>query len=582
MRVTIDGNEIALDQSAKGPMSYPLPKKFSNPGHHTLVAELLEMDDYFPQNNVFYKAVKVVPRPHILFVTDKQSPLRQELERLYLVDSFSSIPKDLDGYMAVILDDLPASRILPSFDQLSEFVEDGNGLVVIGGPSSYESGGYKGTLLETLLPVKMGSGEEGNKSDVNIVVVIDISAASAEEIPYEKAFALSIIDSLNEKNSVGAVAFNSEAYEIEPILPLKQHKKELTDKISKLSFDGQSNFHYGMQGAYGLLKDVGGSKNIIMLTDGYTTYRKLQENTIDTARNLNARGVTVYTVGVGEKRDDFFLDNVARIGGGIYFPADAENRLKVLFGEPDQNQQPEYFNSLITLDSTHFITRDVDLAATIAGYNYVVPKPVSSLLVTTNKNIPVLVVWRFGLGRVVSLATDDGSRWAGELLNKKNSILLTKTINWGIGDLSRKQAFDITIRDTTVGKATSVDVVAGEMPKEQGLLFAKVDTNFYSADYTPDKAGFFTLLGATAAANSPEEYYPIGMSEEFLNLVEATGGEVFDPNDTDKIIEFVKAKSKRIKIDSLDLRWPLLIAALIVFLIDIAYRRIMENQNEKK
>ncbi len=582
IRVMVDGNELMVDEDAKGSKEYPLTRTFAEPRSHTLTAELTGLDDYFPQNNIYYKSVKVVPRPHLLFVSDRPSPLQQELSRLYLVDSMSSIPSSLDQYMAVVLDDLPASRILPSFEKLSEFVDDGNGLVVIGGPQAYESGGYKGTLFETLLPVKMGAGEEENKSDVNIVVVIDISGASAEEVPYEKAFALSILDSLNEKNNVGAVAFNSEAYEIEPILPLKQHKKELTEKISKLSFDGQSQFHYGLQGAYNMLKDVGGSKNIILLTDGYTTYNKLRENTIDTARNLNARGVTVYTVGVGDKRDNLFLDNVARIGGGIYFPADAENKLKVLFGEPDPSQEPEYYNSLVVLDSTHFITRQVDVRATIAGYNYVVPKPVASLLVTTTKNIPVLVVWRFGLGRVVTLATDDGSRWAGELLNRQNSALLTKTVNWAIGDLARKQAFDVTIRDTPIGKATSVEVTSSDMPQEAGLQFAKIDTNFYSADYMPDKAGFFTLLGTTAAANYPEEYAPLGVSQGFIKLAEATGGQAFAAGDTEKIIEFVKANSRRIKIDSYDLRWPFLLAALLIFLIDIAYRKIRENREERR
>ena len=582
IKVVVDGYDAVVDEDAKGSRSFTIARKFSDPGSHTIMAQITDLEDHFLQNNVFYKSVKVVPRPHILFVADRPSPLSKQLERLYLTDVMSSIPSSLDGYMAVILDDLPASRILPSFEPLNTFVEDGNGLIVIGGPNSYESGGYKGTLLETLLPVTMGAGEEGNKSDVNLVVVIDTSSAQPETIPYKKAFAISIIDSLDEKNNVGAVTFNSDVYEIEPILPLKDHKKVLVDKISKLSYGGQSYFHYGLQGAYDLLEDVGGSKNIVMITDGLTGAETVRLATINTARELSARGVTIYTVGIGDDRGDKLLQDVAHLAGGIYFEVDAQNRLKVLFGEPDPSEEPEYFNSLIALDSTHFITRDVELRTTISGYNYVVPKPVSSLLVATNKNIPILTVWRFGLGRVVSLSTDDGTRWAGELLNQKNSQLLTKSVNWAIGDLSRKQAFDVTIRDTFMGIPTSVDVVASDMPKEGNLLFAKMDTNFYSADYTPDKQGFFTLLGTTASANYPREYHRLGVSKEFLTLVEATGGQAFEPSDIDSIIEFVKAKSRRIKIDSYDLRWPFLLAAMIIFLLDIAYRRFAENQGERK
>jgi uncharacterized membrane protein len=584
VKATIDNTLLVLDEEGKGTQTFTVTRTITDAGYHTMTAEISGVNDYFPQNNIYYKSIKVVPRPHILFVADSPSPLSQQLQRLYSVDMRSTIPSstEMEQYMAVIIDNMHASRILPSFDTLNQFVDNGNGLVVFGGPNAYESGGYKGTLLETLLPVKMGAGEESEKSDVNVVVVIDISAASAEEIPYEKAFALSILDSLNKKNNVGAVAFNSDAYEIAPIKPLEAQEKELRDKISRLAFDGQSMFHFGLQGAYDLLKDVGGSKNVIFISDGYTTYQKLREDTINTARNLNSRGVTIYTVGVGDTKDNFFLDNVARIGGGIYFPVDAQNRLKVLFGEPDPSKEPEYYNSLVLLDTTHFITRDLDIGATISGYNYVVPKPAASLLVTTNKNIPVIVVWRFSLGRVVSIATDDGSRWAGELLNQKNSPLLTKSINWAIGDLSRKKAFDVTIHDTSVNTQTSIDVVAQEPPNEKGLLFAKIDTNFYSADYTPDKTGYFTLLGATGAANYPREYERLGMSQDFLSLVQATGGKAFSPDDVQQIIEFVKAHSKRIRVDSYDLRWPFLLAALVLFLLDIAYRRIRENELMKR
>ncbi len=222
-----------------------------------------------------------------------------------------------------------------------------------------------------------------------------------------------------------------------------------------------------------------------------------------------------------------------------------------------------------------------NLQATISGYNYAVPKPAARLLVTTHKNIPILVVWRFGLGRVVSITTDDGLKWAGELLNKQNSKLLTKSINWAIGDLSRKKSYDVTIRDTVLGKSTSVNVISREMPKAEGMAFAKIDTNLYSSPYEAKETGFKELLGATFAANYNNEYANLGTNPEFTTLVDKTGGKIFEPNDINGIIEFVKAKSKRIKIDSTNYRWPFAIIALIFFLIEIGYRRYRENIEKK-
>ena len=69
---------------------------------------------------------------------------------------------------------------------------------------------------------------------------------------------------------------------------------------------------------------------------------------------------------------------------------------------------------------------------------------------------------------------------------------------------------------------------------------------------------------------------------QLQRFAEATGGQAFEAGDTEKIIEFVKANSRRIKIDSYDLRWPFLLAALLIFLIDIAYRKIRENREERR
>jgi len=56
-----------------------------------------------------------------------------------------------------------------------------------------------------------------------------------------------------------------------------------------------------------------------------------------------------------------------------------------------------------------------------------------------------------------------------------------------------------------------------------------------------------------------------------------TKGDAIKINDTKGIIEFVRAKSKRIKIDSTDYRWPFAIMAMLLFLTEIGIRRYREN-----
>ena len=52
------------------------------------------------------------------------------------------------------------------------------------------------------------------------------------------------------------------------------------------------------------------------------------------------------------------------------------------------------------VNKNHYITADLDLNATITGFNDVTPKPGSQRLVAMADGKPVLTVWRYGLGRV--------------------------------------------------------------------------------------------------------------------------------------------------------------------------------------
>jgi len=73
------------------------------------------------------------------------------------------------------------------------------------------------------------------------------------------------------------------------------------------------------------------------------------------------------------------------------------------------------------INSDHFITRGVSLNATIYGYNKVYTKQNAQALVMTATGNPVISTWRFGLGRVVSITTDNGNTWAPELYDRDNS-----------------------------------------------------------------------------------------------------------------------------------------------------------------
>lgn len=592
-------NDLVLAQADDKSRTFTINKKLSE-GYHKIKAELLNVgvEDYFPQNNIYYKTIKVVNRPKILFVSEKSSKMLSDLDQIYDVVSSQEIPSDIEPHLTIILNDLPINKIEPHYDKIEKYINDGNGLIVIGGENSFDRGSYKksGTLFPNLLPVKIGTGEESEKSDIHIVIVMDVSGTTTAVInergeldvrDYDKvikALGVSVLESLHEKNNVGAVVIGTYATpfvgKIQDIYPLSDKKEDLIDKFSRLKGGGQSVIEAGIKLSHQMLDNEGGGKNIILITDGRGINPIPQLAALNAVDNANSRGIKTYVVGVGavERQEIDFLNRIAQTGQGIYFQADASNKLKILFGEPDEKDK-EYLNTLSVLDNTHFITNNLSIDAIVSGYNYVLPKSAARTLISTNRNIPILVVWRFGLGRIAVIATDDGSKWAGEILNKANSKMITKSINWAIGSLGRKKDFDVTIKDTNLDKSTLVEVTAGSLPRHEKLVFEKTDLNLYTSLFEADKIGFHNLLGADVAVNYNTEYEKLGMNKEFTDLVQKTGGRIFEKDDIENIIEFVKEKSKRIKINTTEIKWPFIVAAITLFLFEIMLRRLWENRS---
>ncbi len=63
----------------------------------------------------------------------------------------------LPSFDAVVLQDIDAVRyrLARHLPELAHYVESGGGLIMVGGPSSFIGGGYAGTALERVLPVKL-------------------------------------------------------------------------------------------------------------------------------------------------------------------------------------------------------------------------------------------------------------------------------------------------------------------------------------------------------------------------------------------------------------------------------------------
>lgn len=561
-------------------------------GTHTLTAKITAQD-LFAQNNVFFRSVKSIERPDILLVTSFASPIEQGLREIYDLTVSPAVPTGFQKYDAVVFDDVPYASVAPHIDALTGYLLNGGGLFFIGGPKSFDRGEYKGTLLESMLPVNIGAGKVVSSLENNVIIVLDVSESQAAFAAREgsqgtaldlgKGMALKMVEQFQDDVRVGLVAFASVGQLVTEPAPLSENREQLGYDIKRLGKGQGTDLAQGLLWADIALDQVKGTKNVILISDGKMGNVEIPSAPKLMAQKLAKKGVRIYTVGMPSTLYEGDVDInrahlrlLASIGGGNYFEPNEFQYLNVFFGKPEAKDQIFSGSSnLAILDREHFITRDLDLNARITGVNFVTPKVGTRNLIFTGDGNPVVNTWNFGLGRVVTLATDDGREWAGELLSRQNSQLLTRSINYAVGNPEKAKEIQVDAKDTYVGEGSEIRVKSVKYPVSKDLTFAKQGTDLYSATFTADKPGFYRFFDAIVAVNAPREYFGLGVSPQLEAAAKLSGGAMVDLDTS--LAEQLTTYTKRTEERRLDASfWPLGALAAI-FIMELFVRKLQER-----
>ncbi len=575
LKVWIDDKIVFIDR-INGSKHIPLTYSFESTGTHTMKAELEALDDEIPQNNVFYRSVHVAPVPEVLLVSDKDSPLSQVLKNSYSVYTAAN-PADAARYKAVVLDDASAADL--SFSDalaLSDYVINGGGLVVVGGQNSY-SDYNKLPLFEQLIPVKYG-GVPPISAKTAVILIVDISGSTGDisgaepKLGVEKGLALQVIDDMGDRDFLGVIAFNNVPH---TVVPFSQYadRSDVRDIIQRLMYGGTTHLSPAFAEAHNMLRNFDGGMNVIVISDGAVADSGAS---LKAARSMSDDGITIYAIGVGGDTDVEFMAQLAEAGGGGYLRRDAAHGIKVLFGEKESRNRGEGYPLLI-MNSGHFITQDIALNATVYGYNNVHAKQNAQALVMTGNGNPVITAWRAGLGRVVAITVDNGNAWAPALYAEGNSKLVANSMNYAIGT---PDGFELRAHDGEVAEPIDVFVSSESEPvltfEGNELQFEKTGEKLYHATVYPNSTGFHDISGYTVAVNALSEYRNTGRSELIPDIITGAGGQVYNISELDGLISDTTAAKTGMVRKVVYLGPVFLLAALLLYSIEVILRRIME------
>ncbi|NEU56341.1 VWA domain-containing protein [Halorussus sp. MSC15.2] len=563
--VSADGSQVASRQVPEDG-SFTVTHTFNDTGPHRITARL-DSDDAYEVNDVYRKTVQVVEQPRVLYVSRGDYAFEGYLRELYNVTRAESVPADLDDYYAVVVHDVAAPD-LGNVGALQEHVIDGGGLLVVGGEHAYEKGRYGNSRISSLLPVEVG-GSTGPKS--RVVLAVDVSGSAKSGMRVQKALALDVLSQLGNRNEAGIVAFERNAYRVADLASLKTDRETLQRKIRSLESGGGTRISAGLLGASKMLGENGGT--VILLSDG----RDSAKPTFAAAEKLADRDVRVVSVGVGSVNERV-LRGVAERTGGSFLLADETDRLRVRFGGQNRRYSGDH---AVVVDDGHFVTRGVSPTASLPGANQVSVKEGADLLVATGYGAPAVSAWRFGLGRVAAVTAYGADGSLGDLRSKPNSLLLSRSVNWAIGDPQRKATGVVAAPDTRVGESTTL-VYAGENPPESAdLSFSEVAPGRYEARSAPTRPGYREVLGSAYAVNYPAEYAALGASPELKRAVERTGGRTFSADSPAAIASAVERQSTRKRRVERSWDWAFLLAGLLVFVGEVCARRLRRRRGQE-
>ena len=569
--------------SSNASASIKISHSFLTTGNHILRASI--DPDGQQVNDNYQKSVYVVPKPEVLLVTNISSPLAVSLKDLYRLTVSSDLPQSLDGYKTVVLDDIPYRSHL---DRLGEYVREGGGVVVVGGENSYDLGGYSNSGLESFLPVRsVPSVFEGGKT---MVVVLDISFSlltartrdGTTLLDYEKALAVELLKSPDLQDyKVGLVVFGTRAYNVLDPVPLSRSRQIMSERIMALGPAGTENSHLdrGLELAWDMLNVSGGQGELLVLSDGNLyNYPEVMERSTQLLRQMNVdtRLIQVQAFpGMTGKFNDLSAQTGSDFTQFVY-PDSLTTSLEE--AGPGETTSPEQMAAYIatTVNKNHYITAGLDLSANVTGFNDVTPKPGAERLVALADGKPILTVWRYGLGRVAALTADNGNIWASSLYSRESSAVISSTLNWAIGD-PRPERGRVEADDGWQGTPLSVIINSDARPVIAGAVVEKVGDNRYTATFTPNSSGIYYIGSYGLAVNYPLEFRDVGYNPELPNLIMAAGGKLFSEEEAKRsLLEEARAVSRRTVQERISRRDALLIAALLIFLSEILYRKVSE------
>lgn len=292
---------------------------------------------------------------------------------------------------------------------------------MVGGNKSFGLGGYIGSHVEDILPVRLVPPHlEKKRLNVAVQLVIDKSRSMAMEdrLEFAKAASREVLASLKDDDYVGVIGFDDSPFIALPLSLVGNVRSSAADRISRLFPTKKTNLFPALDEARRALSRIqAGRKHVIVLTDG-----KLPDPGpyyFDLVKQMRVLGITASTVVVGSDADDGFLAQLANVGGGSFYQTrDPQNLPKIFLSDVKVASDEQTLKENPTIEVSNgpdgIVSTQLRSFPFVKGFVETLPRePADTELLVSEegKSFPLLASWAVEKGRVVAFTSDATGRW---------------------------------------------------------------------------------------------------------------------------------------------------------------------------
>ena len=578
--------------------------------------------DQEPRNNRYQTFVQIAGAPKILHVVGEPGMQRHVSEAL-LAQGFeveevaaTALPvsiHQLGDYDLIILNNVSGFDLsLSKMELLERYVRDfGGGLVMLGGEHTYAAGGYYGTPVERLLPVTMDVKSTVKIPSLAVAFVIDRSGSmgsqsqGVEKIDIAKNAAMASIALLNSLDRVGVLAFDDEAQWVVPLTEVG-NRRPIAERLRSLGAGGSTDLVVALDEAVRTMAAQAAKvKHLIVLSDGLTG---IDADFSNFEAKFAEHGITVSTVALGYDADRALMSRLAQMGKGrFYYTDDARNVPRIFSSETmvvsrnmivEQDTQPSLIYPGEIVEG--FTASDFPR---LRGYQRTYAKPAAQVLLTAADEDPLLVVWRYGLGKAVAFTSDLSGRWGRDWVQWKDfSKFTAQMARWSMRRRGREtmhaqfhwheqrgeMLVDVLDRDDRFINDLHINAIVTTAGEQSNLVeLEAIAPGRYRGEFPVTRSGryFVTLNGKRGelkvgpktfglAVPYSREFVDRGADRELLKRIAAAGGGQLLPMTSASIATILAPKARTVS-DQWRIWRPFLSAALIVLILEVMVRKLV-------